>query len=118
MRRRTRLTLLAGLGLALAATAPAVAKGKPGGGGGGSTAFRPGVLLQTSGLPYGLTQAEPSIRVDSLGRMYVAAPAANGVGCELWTVSTDLTSQRFTPSPDLGIGGGDCDLAVSATIPH
>jgi hypothetical protein len=82
-------------------------------------AFKPGVRLLTSGVPYGLVQGEPSIRVDAAGRMYVAAPAANGIGCEFWTLPDyrDLTQQRFTPSPDSGVGGGDCDLAVSATVP-
>ena len=80
-------------------------------------AFKPGVRLLTSGLPYGLLQAEPSVRVDPNGRIYVAAPASNTIGCEFWTLPDyrDLSQQRFTPSPDLGLGGGDCDLAVNGT---
>jgi hypothetical protein len=95
-------------------TIPAYAKTAPAG-----LAFKPGVRLLTSGVPYGLVQGEPSIRVDAAGRIYVAAPAANGIGCEFWTLPDyrDLSQQRFTPSPDSGVGGGDCDLAVSATVP-
>jgi hypothetical protein len=101
---------------------PALAKGKPpggGGGGGSTTAFKPGVqLLTPPNTIYGITQAEPSLRAGADGQLYVAAPAANVIGCEFWRVSaTDLTDQTFTPSPDLGVGGGDCDLAVTPTIP-
>lgn len=87
------------------------------------TAFKPGVqltvpLIDPSYAIYGITQAEPSIRVDSTGRMYVAAPAAQGIGCEMWRVSsTNLADQTFIKPPDLGLGGGDCDLALSNTIP-
>lgn len=102
----------------LVAVAFPAAAAKPGGGGGGSTlAFKPGVRLLTSGVQYGLVQAEPSVRVDATGRIYVAAPAANVIGCEFWTLPDyrDLSQQRFTPSPDGGIGGGDCDLAISGS---
>src|SRR5207253_1695229 len=75
--------------------------------------FRPGLHL-TALFPYGLVQAEPSIRVDSSGRMYVMAPGSTPIGCELWAVSPTLTSQTFLGAPDGGAGGGDCDLALSA----
>src|SRR3954453_7033861 len=39
----------------------------------------------TADFPYGLTQAEPSIRVDDTGRLYVMAPGSTPIGCELWT---------------------------------
>ena len=82
-------------------------------------AFKVGVqLLTPTNTIYGLVQAEPSIRVDGTGRMYVAAPAANVIGCEMWQVSsTNLADQTFIVPPDLGIGGGDCDLAVSHEVP-
>src|SRR5439155_14751053 len=65
-------------------------------------------------FPYGLVQAEPSIRVDSGGRTYVMAPGSTPIGCELWEVPSTLTSQTFLGAPDGGAGGGDCDLALSA----
>lgn len=116
MRRYVLPAAFAGV---VVAALPALAA-KPGPTGGTAPlAFKPGVRLLTSGLPYGLVQGEPSIRVDAAGRMYVAAPASNVIGCEFWTLPDyrDLSQQRFTPSPDQGIGGGDCDLAVSSTIP-
>jgi hypothetical protein len=88
------------------------------------TSFKPGVQLTIpTGDPsyaiYGITQAEPSIKVDASGRMYVAAPAANLIGCEMWRVSsTNLADQTFIKPPDKGLGGGDCDLAVSSTVPR
>ncbi len=94
------------------------AAAKPGGGGPAPLAFKPGVRLLTSGSPlYGILQAEPSVRVDPNGRIYVAAPASNTIGCEFWTLPDyrDLSQQRFTAPPDQGVGGGDCDLALSGT---
>jgi hypothetical protein len=117
---RRRYVLVAALaGCTLLAVPANAAKPSSGGGGSSTLAFKPGVRLLTSGLPYGLVQGEPSIRVDTAGRMYVAAPASNVIGCEFWTLPDyrDLSRQRFTPSPDQGVGGGDCDLAVSNTIP-
>src|SRR4051812_12044300 len=115
MRRRLKLAACMVVGVSIAMAGPALAKGKPGGGGGGGgtgTTFKPGVQLLTSGGIYGITQGEPSLRVGADGQMYVAAPAANVIGCEFWRVSsTNLNDQTFTPSPDLGIGGGDCDLS-------
>src|SRR4051812_2707917 len=95
---------------ALAARPPAPAPAGP---------FKVGVQLATpANSIYGITQAEPSIRVDGAGRMYVAAPAANAIGCEMWRVSsTNLADQSFIVPPDKGLGGGDCDLAVSSTVP-
>jgi hypothetical protein len=115
--RPRQLVALACAGV-LTASLPALAA-KPGSGGGstGGLAFKPGVRLLASGGLYGLVQGEPSIRVDGGGRIYVAAPASNVIGCEFWTLPDyrDLSQQRFTPSPDGGIGGGDCDLAISGT---
>jgi hypothetical protein len=108
-----RHALPAAFAVVIAVAIPAAAA-KPGGGGQAALAFKPGVRLLTSGLPYGLVQAEPSVRVDTGGRIYVAAPASNSIGCEFWTLPDyrNLSQQRFTPSPDQGIGGGDCDLAL------
>ncbi|MGZ4209831.1 MAG: hypothetical protein ACXVQX_04485 [Actinomycetota bacterium] len=77
--------------------------------------FPPGQHLVAS-FPYGLVQAEPSIRVDSGGRIYVIAPGSTPIGCEVWIVSADGRSSTFHTPPDLGVGGGDCDLAVSSSI--
>ncbi len=77
-----------------------------------ATQFIPGTHL-TASLPYGLYQAEPSVRVDAGGRIYVMAPATQPIGCELWTVSPDARSFTFHTPPDLQTGGGDCDLAVA-----
>jgi hypothetical protein len=98
-------------GLAFAA-APAQGGNVPSG-----PVFKPAVRLLTPGLPYGLVQAEPSIKTDATGRIYVVAPASNVIGCEFWTVSPDLSQQRFVTPPDHGVGGGDCDLAVSHSTP-
>jgi hypothetical protein len=117
MRTSRPLALLALAGAVLL-VAPALAA-KPAPPPPTGTAFKPGVHLDTPAASiYGITQAEPSIRVDGTGRMYVAAPAANGIGCELWRVSsTNLADQAFVVPPDKGLGGGDCDLAVSRTVP-
>lgn len=74
--------------------------------------FTPGLQLVAQ-APYGLFQAEPSIRVDSGGRIYVIAPATQPIGCEFWTVAPGARSAVFHTPPDLSTGGGDCDLAVS-----
>lgn len=108
-----RKAIPAAFALLVAVAIPAAA-GKPGGGT-AALAFKPGVRLLTSGLPYGVLQAEPSVRVDATGRIFVAAPASNPIGCEFWTLPDyrDLSRQSFTAPPDQGIGGGDCDLAIS-----
>jgi hypothetical protein len=67
----------------------------------------------TADFPYGLTQAEPSIRVDNAGKLYVIAPGATPIGCELWTLPPGGRSFTFHTPPDLGLGGGDCDLALT-----
>ena len=112
--RSARLAVLAGLAVLVAWGTPA----------GATTAqvFRPGLHLRAPSLPSSLppgflnnlTVAEPSIRVDSGGRMYVIAPDSAPIGCELWEVPSTLASQTFLGAPDGGLGGGDCDLAVSA----
>lgn len=76
----------------------------------------------TAEFPYGLVQAEPSIQVDGTGRIYVMAPGSTPIGCELWTLPAGGRSATFHTPPDLGIGGGDCDLAltppaVGSTLP-
>jgi len=67
----------------------------------------------TAEFPYGLTQAEPSIQVDGAGRLYVMAPGATPIGCELWTLPPGGRTFTFHNPPDLGLGGGDCDLALT-----
>lgn len=67
----------------------------------------------TAEFPYGLTQAEPSIRTDAAGRLYVMAPGSTPIGCELWTLPAGGRSATFHTPPDLGVGGGDCDLALT-----
>jgi hypothetical protein len=74
--------------------------------------FPPGTHL-TADFPYGLTQAEPSIRVDDNGRLYVIAPGSTPIGCELWTLPPGGRTFTFHTPPDLGVGGGDCDLALT-----
>lgn len=74
--------------------------------------FPPGTHL-TASFPYGLTQAEPSIEVDSSGRLYVMAPGSTPIGCELWTLPPGGRTATFHTPPDLGVGGGDCDLALT-----
>jgi hypothetical protein len=109
-RRRALLVaavLVAGaaqLGLAQLSPAQATAVGAP--------VFPPGTHL-TADFPYGLTQAEPSIRVDDAGRLYVIAPGSTPIGCELWTLPPGGRTFTFHTPPDLGIGGGDCDLALT-----
>ncbi|MDX6215872.1 MAG: hypothetical protein QOG99_1456 [Frankiales bacterium] len=67
----------------------------------------------TAAFPYGLTQAEPSIKVDDTGKLYVMAPGSTPIGCELWTLPAGGRSATFHTPPDLGVGGGDCDLALT-----
>ena len=67
----------------------------------------------TAAFPYGLTQAEPSIKVDKAGRLYVMAPGSTPIGCELWTLPAGGRTATFHTPPDLGVGGGDCDLALT-----
>jgi hypothetical protein len=72
----------------------------------------------TAAFPYGLVQGEPSVKVDSGGRVYVIAPGSTPIGCELWRVTSPdgwhSLTQQFDGAPDKGLGGGDCDLALSA----
>src|SRR3954469_814653 len=67
----------------------------------------------TADFPYGLTQAEPSVRVDENGALYVIAPGSTPIGCELWTLPPGGRTFTFHTPPDLGVGGGDCDLALT-----
>src|SRR5437868_4630090 len=108
MRMSVRWMAVGAVAIGIAFAGPASA-GKPaGGGGGGSTGpvFKVGVQLTTPAADpqYGITQGEPSLKIDGAGHMYVAAPASNPIGCETWEVSsTNLSSQSFNvPPPDLG----------------
>src|SRR3954447_14566487 len=69
-------------------------------------------------FPYGLTQAEPNIKSDLNGELYVMAPASTPIGCELWTLPPGGTgAETFRGAPDGGAGGGDCDVALSPSVP-
>src|SRR5690349_20156445 len=84
--------------------------------GGNAPVFPPGAHL-TADFPYGLTQAEPSIRVDDNGNLYVMAPGSTPIGCELWTLPPGGRTFTFHTPPDAGVGGGDCDLALTPPAP-
>lgn len=71
----------------------------------------------TATFPYGLTQAEPNIKSDNAGNLYVMAAGSTPIGCELWTLPPGAHSQTFLGAPDDGAGGGDCDLAFSPNVP-
>ena len=92
--RSARLAVLAGLAALVAWGTPAAATTAP--------VFRPGLHLRAPSLPSSLppgflnnlTVAEPSIRVDSGGRMYVIAPDSAPIGCELWEVPSEVGNVR------------------------
>jgi hypothetical protein len=72
----------------------------------------------TADFPYGLVQAEPNIKTDLDGNLYVMAAASTPIGCELWTLPPGGTGPAtFRGAPDSGAGGGDCDIAFSPTVP-
>jgi hypothetical protein len=72
----------------------------------------------TAAFPYGLTQAEPNIKSDLNGNLYVMAAGSTPIGCELWTLPPGGTgAATFRGAPDAGAGGGDCDLTFSPNIP-
>ncbi len=111
MRHPTRLALVgcAALAAGLLAAAPAT--------GAGTNQFRPGLQLAAGPLPYGVEQAEPSVRVAPTGDIFVMAPASTPIGCETWKAAPDARSYRFLGAPDAGVGGGDCDLAITPPQP-
>ncbi|MGZ6826974.1 MAG: hypothetical protein ACXVGH_09285, partial [Mycobacteriales bacterium] len=102
-----RVPVLAAAACAAALVAPTGASASS-----GAPVFPPGTHL-TASFPYGLTQAEPSIEVDGAGRLYVMAPGSTPIGCELWTLPPGGRTATFHTPPDLGVGGGDCDLALT-----
>jgi hypothetical protein len=106
-----RFPVLAG-SFVLVAAAAQMAPAAADSGGSAGPVFPPGTHL-TAAFPYGLTQAEPSIKVDGSGRLYVMAPGSTPIGCELWTLPAGGRSFTFHTPPDLGVGGGDCDLALT-----
>jgi hypothetical protein len=107
MRRWVVLTASLVLAASAVQRAPASAAGSS-----AVPVFPPGTHL-TADFPYGLTQAEPSIKVDDTGKLYVMAPGSTPIGCELWTLPAGGRSFSFHTPPDLGVGGGDCDLALT-----
>src|SRR5439155_24991965 len=81
LRVRRRNTTLALGSAVVAAVTTVVAAGPPSALADLPTAqFRPGLHL-TAEFPYGLVQAEPSVRVDKDGRICVAAPGPPPHGC-------------------------------------
>ncbi|MFN2462573.1 MAG: hypothetical protein ABR573_01555 [Candidatus Dormibacteria bacterium] len=86
----------------------------------GNARFIPGLALLNQGGA-NTNSNEPSIRVDPLGHVYVAAPAGipNG-GCPFWTLHPDSfngagKAYEYRGKFDTdygGIGGGDCDIAI------
>jgi hypothetical protein len=77
----------------------------------------PAATQLTADFPYGLTQAEPNIKSDLAGNLYVMAAGSTPIGCELWTLPAGGRSMTFRGAPDDGAGGGDCDIAFSPNIP-
>lgn len=110
--RRVRYLLVGAL--TLTATF-AVAVASPSHAGTQTTEFTTGMHL-TASFPYGLVQGEPTIRSDSAGQLYVMAPGTTPIGCELWVLPPGGRSFQFHTPPDLGVGGGDCDLAVDPAV--
>jgi len=91
----------------------------------GSAQFTPGLpLLDNAGATTGA--AEPSIRVDREGHIYVTGPAGVPTGgCPLWRVHPDSQNAKGLPYEYLGkfdtdqnsAGGGDCDIATGGLTP-
>jgi hypothetical protein len=109
------------IGGGAAAQAPAKAAKPP------AFRFTPGLaLLDNNGATTGA--AEPTIKVDSLGHIYVTGPEGvpNG-GCPLWYVHPDTLNAQGLPYEYRGkfdniagnqaFGGGDCDLATGGAAP-
>jgi hypothetical protein len=90
--------------------------------------FNPGLaLLDSSGAATGA--AEPTIKVDSAGHIYVTGPAGVPTGgCPWWSVHPDSLGSNGLPYDYLGtfdsfpsgtpIGGGDCDIATGGLPPQ
>ena len=84
------------------------------------THFIPGLnLLDNNGATTGA--AEPSIKVDSGGHIYVTGPAGVPTGgCPLWYIHPDTLNAKKLPYEYRGkfdtdngsVGGGDCDVAT------
>jgi hypothetical protein len=90
--------------------------------------FNPSMaLLDNSGNTTGA--AEPTIKVDSAGHIYVTGPLGvpNG-GCPFWRVHPDSLSTTGRPYDFMGnfdtiaglssVGGGDCDIATGGLPPQ
>lgn len=91
--------------------------------------FTPNLLLKSSATsPIFLTKdVEPSIRVDSTGRIFVSAIHGVPGGTDLFQVATSGLTYTyrgqpdglpvFTPTTGLAPGGGDTDLAIGSFDP-
>jgi hypothetical protein len=90
-----------------------------GNGGGNGPAFTPQLQLATpiNGVQIFVAKdAEPSIRVANDGGIYVTAPIGGPTGgCDFWTVQPGGTGSTYKGKADNSAGGGDCDIATSAT---
>ena len=63
------------------------------------TRFTPGLHLAAD-FPYGLVSVEPSVQVmPDTGAIFVAAPAATPIGCEVWKLTPDARSARAVLPP-------------------
>ena len=82
--------------------------------------FNPSMALLDNGASTGA--AEPTIKVDSAGHIYVTGPAGVPTGgCPWWSVHPDSLNSAGLPYDYLGLfdqfpgtalGGGDCDIAA------
>jgi hypothetical protein len=89
--------------------------------------FNPSMALLANGASTGA--AEPTIKVDSAGHIYVTGPAGVPTGgCPWWSVHPDSLSSAGLPYDYLGLfdqfpsgtafGGGDCDIATGGLPPQ
>lgn len=108
---RTLATLAAGALLVFGA-APASA-----------ISFTPNLHLvaQHGGSIFGLKDAEPAVRVDTTGRIFVSAIRGVPAGTDLWQVASNGLSFAYRGNPDglptgnqVAPGGGDVDMALGA----
>ncbi len=89
--------------------------------------FNPSMALLNNGTATGA--AEPTIKVDSAGHIYVTGPAGVPTGgCPWWKVHPNSLNSSGLPYDYLGtfdsfpsgtpFGGGDCDIATGGLAPQ